>query len=273
MHVWAINKTMPSTGNDKPAPPFEIKKVKTEIINQSHSKQLTDVNKQQEKEKNNHIVSSSNESIEHRSSSNKQQLLQSKKMVINKQLSNIGKQPTNVQNTTHKTQLLQSKKILINKALNNVGKQSISLQRVKKEKLKSDSFEQEHPPKNTNKNVNKQLTTGKNKQTETPNSITEESTGSDRENGILPNLTSRKKEQIDLEKVKNEKAAVAVASNNEIKCHRCDQSFEHAFEKIIHKKSVKGDGVPFVCEFCNFRSCTKDGLVIHQRAIHQKNTN
>ena len=268
----SIRPSMSIGNNDKPTPsPVDIRKVKTET-NQPYSKQqLTDVNKQQEKEKNYHTVASSNI---------KQELLQNKKLVITKQLSNIGKQPTNVRNSTRNTQLLQSKKILINKQLNNVGKRStspaISLQRVKKDKLlDSDSFEQQQSPKKINKNVNKQLTsssTVKNKQTVTPSS-TDESTGSDRENCILPqDLPSRKKEQIDLGKVKDEKAA-AVAKTNEINCNRCDQIFIHTFEKIIHKKSAKGDGVPFVCEICNFRSCTKDGLAIHQRAEHQKNTN
>ena len=251
-------------GKEKTTTPVDIGKVKTEI-NPSLSKELKDVKKEQETEKSHHTPDSSN--IKH-------EILQKRKLAINKQLSNIGKQPTNVQNSTLKTQLLQSKKILINKQLNNVGRRlttspKISLQRVKKEKkLKGDSLEQkQQSPEKINKNLNKQQTTStiKNKQTVNPSSTTDKSTGSD--------VLGRKKEQIDLGKVKNEKAAAAVATTNDkLKCNRCDQIFIHTFEKIIHKKSVKGDGVPFVCEICNFRSCTKDGLVIHQRAEHHNDT-
>ena len=261
------NKTIiPSIliGKEKTTTPVDIGKVKTET-NPSLSKELKDVKKEQETEKSHHTPDSSN--IKH-------EILQKRKLAINKQLSNIGKQPTNVQNSTLKTQLLQSKKILINKQLNNVGRRlttspKISLQRVKKEKkLKGDSLEQkQQSPEKINKNLNKQQTTStiKNKQTVNPSSTTDKSTGSD--------VPGRKKEQIDSGKVKNEKAAAAVATTNDkLKCNRCDQIFIHTFEKIIHKKSVKGDGVPFVCEICNFRSCTKDGLVIHQRAEHHNDT-
>ena len=80
---------------------------------------------------------------------------------------------------------------------------------------------------------------------------------------ILETVTTKKEDTFDNTPIVTN---VKIESTNHA-CNRCDQIFEHHFEKVLHEKRIKG-GCLYMCEECHFKSCTSDGLAIHQTTMH-----
>ena len=52
-----------------------------------------------------------------------------------------------------------------------------------------------------------------------------------------------------------------------LKCDRCDEKFTRKIDQLNHLRNIQRNCL-YMCEFCFHKSCTSDGLKLHQRTLH-----
>ena len=55
---------------------------------------------------------------------------------------------------------------------------------------------------------------------------------------------------------------------NNKKCSKCDQIYKTVADQKRHEKAPK-NGILLICQICFFKSCTEDGLKIHNDQTHE----